>query len=49
MAPILIFAALKLVASGKKNVKRLITHHFDITEDITERHSTTQRAILFGR
>lgn len=43
------YAALKLVASGKKNVKRLITDHFDITENITERHSTTQRAILFER
>ena len=33
-------AALALVASGKANVKRLVTHHFDITETAAAFHAS---------
>lgn len=39
-------AALALVSSGKVNVKRLITHHFDITE--TDKAFETSRKGLGG-
>lgn len=39
-------AALALVASGKVNAKRLVTHHFDITE--TDKAFDTARKGLGG-